>query len=156
MLAFMQRWPFRGTGLGKKYTKQAVMAEFFKSHTAHEPRGFWRARLETCKEGEIASAEGASGEKLRHSMRGLCKCALPRHCAWQTMLKTSSTLRLLQSHSFTNPSMEFTRFQNKVKTMLASAEGASGDNLEHSMRVLRKSGFCATVLGKNCTKHEVL
>ena len=37
--------------------------------------------------------------------------------------------------------------------MLASAEGASGENLENSTRVLRKSALCTTVLGKKCPQN---
>ena len=51
--------------------------------------------------------------------------------------------------------VRFVRLQNQEKTVLASAEGASGENLEHSTRVLRKSAFCTTVLGTKCTKHTV-
>ena len=214
-------WILRKNGLvhhcfGKKCTKQAFSECF--GVTAHEPRGFG-ARLPNLQK-MFASAEGASGEKLRHSMRGLCKCALSRHCAclannaqdeqyievapkslihesihgvralpeqsendarerqrrerrkfgafyasftqkwllrhctWQKLYKTGSTLRMIQSHSFTNTCVLRAPPQQR-KTMLVSAEGASGENLEHSVRVLRKSAFCTTVLGTKCTKHTM-
>ena len=38
--------------------------------------------------------------------------------------------------------------------MLASAEGASGENLEHSTQSLRKSAFCITGLGKSAQSTE--
>ena len=70
---------------GKKCTKQ-VFSECFR-FTCSRARGFG-ARLQSKQEKMFASAECASGENLRHSMRVLCKCTPSRHCAWQTKLKT--------------------------------------------------------------------
>ena len=66
-------WVLRKSGLvhhcfGKKCTKQ-VFSERFRV-TCSRARGFG-ARLPNKQEKMFASAEGASGEKLRHSMRGL-------------------------------------------------------------------------------------
>ena len=77
---------------------------------------------------------------------------LLHHFAWHKVHKTHSTLRILQSHSFTNTRVLCAPPEQK-ETMLASVEGASGENLEHSTRVLRKCVFRTTALGKKCTKH---
>ena len=72
---------------------------------------------------------------------------LGHHCAWHKLHKTHSTLRILQSRSFTNTRVLCVPPEQR-ETMLASAEGASGENLVHSTRVLRKCVFRTTALGK--------
>ena len=60
---------------------------------------------------------------------------------------------MLQSHSF--PNTRVLRAPPEQKgAMLASAEGTSGENLEHPTRVLRKSIFCTTTLGKSAQNTE--
>ena len=61
---------------------------------------------------------------------------------------------MLQSHSFTNTLVLRAHLEQR-ETMLASAEGASGENLERSTRALRKSAFCTTALGKKSKKNGV-
>ena len=81
------------------------------------------------------------------------KCLL-YHWARQEVLKKRSVFRMLQSHSFTNTLVLRAPLEQR-ETMLASAEGASGENLERPTRVLRKSAFCTTALGKKSKKNGV-
>ena len=60
---------------------------------------------------------------------------------------------MLLSRSFTN-TLVLRALPEQRETMLASTEGASGENLERLTRVLRKSTFCTTVLEKAPKKTE--
>lgn len=94
----------------------------------------------------FASAKGASGDNLEQHTRGLhgsaflgglSRAGFDKKCTKQAVCHTFRTLR---SHSPTKTYGSFACVsKTNEKMVLASTDGASGENLVHSGRVLRRS-----------------
>ena len=135
--------------LGKKCSKNGVFSQCSK--VAHLRIRWFCARLQN-KEKRCSRAPKARAEKIGAFYASFTQKCLSHHCAWHKVHKTLSILRMLQSHSFTNTLV--LRAPPERKAMLASAEGASGENLKHYTQILCKSAFCTIGLGKSAQKTE--
>ena len=96
----------------------------------------------------LASAEGASGEHLESFMRLLRKSRLCIVVLGKKLYQTRSTLRIIQSHSFTNTCVLRARPQQR-ETMLASVEGAGAENAELLCEFYAKAPFPSLCLAQS-------
>ena len=145
----LRKCVFRTTALGKKPPKKTECFQSAPKSLIYEYVGFARAsgtKRKRCR--ERRRRERRKFGALYASF--MQKCLL-YHWARQKVLKKRSVFRMLQSHSFTNTLVLRAPLEQR-ETMLASAKGASGENLERPTRVLRKSAFCTTALGKKSKK----
>ena len=83
-------WVFAEVAMCTTALAKSAQNKYSQSASGHVLTSTWfLARASQVNRKRCSRAPKARAEKmLRHSMRGLCKCALSRHCAWQTMLKT--------------------------------------------------------------------
>ena len=119
---------------------------------APEPNNHEHVRLPNKEEEMLASAVGASEEIW--SVLRLCefyaKVPIGKLCLAESAqdAEYSENATKLLTYEYVG----FARASRTKRNVLASDEGSSGEELEHSMQVLRKSAFCTTVTSVLCTK----
>ena len=118
----------------------------------YEYEGFMRASR--TKRNDARERRRRERRKFGAFYASFTQMCLSYHCAWQKVQKKRSVFRVLQSHSFTNTLVSRAPPEQR-ESDVASAEGASGENLEHYTQVLCKSVFCTIGLGKKCSKNGV-